>query len=89
MKVGAILLLWGFVICASFIREGSSYPFPQKVPCNENEEYVTCGIPCIVTCANRANPPTFCMSSCFVGCTCKSGFMYNSAKKCVRPEECS
>ncbi|XP_040182745.1 chymotrypsin inhibitor-like [Rana temporaria] len=88
MKVGAILLLCGFVVCASFIGKASSFPYQQNGSCKENEVYASCASPCPVTCANRSNPPQICMAMCKIGCACEKGYMYNSANTCVRAEEC-
>ncbi|XP_054715666.1 mucin-6-like [Uloborus diversus] len=54
--------------------------------CGVNEEYTDCGF-CEPTCENPH--PEVCAQSCTPGCYCKSGYLRNSNRICVSPEECN
>uniref|UniRef100_A0A1I8N1M2 Uncharacterized protein n=1 Tax=Musca domestica TaxID=7370 RepID=A0A1I8N1M2_MUSDO len=59
---------------------------PPREACGENEEFVTCGTSCPLTCEKRT--PGICTYQCFIGCQCKDGFFRNSEYKCVAESEC-
>ncbi|KAK9300099.1 hypothetical protein QLX08_007092 [Tetragonisca angustula] len=54
--------------------------------CGPNEEFKSCGSPCVDTCEKPASP--ICTLRCEVGCQCKSGYVRNRQNQCVLTREC-
>lgn len=55
--------------------------------CPANQEFTTCGSACPPSC--HSSNTTNCITLCVIGCQCKQGFLLNSSRKCVLPENCS
>ncbi|XP_037293199.1 serine protease inhibitor swm-1 [Manduca sexta] len=55
--------------------------------CGENEEFLSCGTACPLTC--KQPEPLSCGLACSMGCFCKSGYVRDeSNKKCVTLDKC-
>lgn len=75
------LIIFALVVVASA-------QFPKRECQLENEEFITCGTACPITCANRNNPPRICTLQCVIGCFCKKGYLRASDDSCVLPDDC-
>ncbi|XP_063292122.1 venom peptide SjAPI-2-like [Pelobates fuscus] len=85
MKIKAIILLLGLVLCLALVSQAKVV----TVPCDQpHAEQIQCGTACPVTCANIHDPPTFCNLMCVWGCFCVKGYYANSHHICVRAEDC-
>ncbi|XP_073846944.1 serine protease inhibitor swm-1-like [Musca autumnalis] len=73
-----------FAVLALIVAQGFAAP-PSK-ECGENEEYVTCGTACPLTCTKQS--PGVCTLQCVVGCQCKDGYVLNDEKECVLTKNC-
>ncbi|KAI5637847.1 trypsin inhibitor like cysteine rich domain-containing protein [Phthorimaea operculella] len=55
--------------------------------CGENEEFLSCGSACPLTCSQ--SEPLVCNLACSMGCFCKSGYVRDTANnKCVTLDKC-
>jgi hypothetical protein len=63
---------------------------PRK--CCKNQEFLSCGSSCPVTCDSFSfplpKPVELCTSECTAGCFCKPGFYRIGRNRCVAPEKC-
>ncbi|KAG7311984.1 hypothetical protein JYU34_001417, partial [Plutella xylostella] len=76
-----------------FLRDvnGSCVPADQCVGepsiCSPNEEFLSCGSACPLTCAQPERAP--CGLACSVGCFCKAGYVRDEkSNKCVTLDQC-
>ncbi|XP_048481298.1 serine protease inhibitor swm-1-like [Plutella xylostella] len=70
---------------------GSCVPADQCVGepsiCSPNEEFLSCGSACPLTCAQPERAP--CGLACSVGCFCKAGYVRDEkSNKCVTLDQC-
>ncbi|XP_017791822.1 PREDICTED: chymotrypsin inhibitor-like [Habropoda laboriosa] len=80
-RVAVLLLLVVAVVYAA------AYPnIPEDTQCGPNEEFKSCGSPCVDTCQKKASP--VCVLRCQVGCQCKPGFVRNNDHQCVLTRDC-
>ncbi|KAG7190286.1 hypothetical protein KM043_006402 [Ampulex compressa] len=54
--------------------------------CGVNEVFTTCGTACEPSCGNLEL--SVCTYQCTIGCQCNAGYVRNSNKECVKPEDC-
>ncbi|CAN9514343.1 unnamed protein product [Ophioblennius macclurei] len=57
------------------------------LPCPENSHYELCADTCGVSCASFVNPVACSKKSCFEGCQCNEGFVFDGTK-CVSADKC-
>ncbi|VDP04044.1 unnamed protein product [Soboliphyme baturini] len=64
-------------------------PEPPKPRCRENEEYLSCGTLCPLTCQTYGAPEAIvCSKDCKSGCFCMNGYVIGPSGDCIRPDQC-
>ncbi|XP_017890188.1 chymotrypsin inhibitor-like [Ceratina calcarata] len=59
----------------------------HQINCPPNEVFKSCGTACEPTC--NVPQPEICIQMCIVNvCQCIEGYVRNSAKQCIKPNEC-
>ncbi|KAH6896022.1 hypothetical protein B0T10DRAFT_558185 [Thelonectria olida] len=72
-------------IVTLFIAGALALPATTPTKCTGGKVWTDCGSPCPPTCQN---PNPVCIQMCVEACQCPTGFVANSAGRCVKLASC-